>query len=253
MEVLLEVNLTADDAITIRRLARSVGREYGSSDDAGLLRDLNDLVREMPAVAAGLPDYMESPEADVVVIHNHMVSDVNLGPTPTSWKAPRATATSLEYEMVVMLYGALLGSVFGWETQQDGHIVNDIIPSGSSSDQQARAGSDVELAWHAGDAFHPGRADYVCLFCLRNPNEARTTVASLVEVPETEPLPPVLSEVVLKPGDLLVLGNRRAVHGRRPFQPTFSDRDSWLKQLMVAVDFESRSPYCADASRRLLA
>jgi hypothetical protein len=237
---LLEVDLTADDAITIRRLARSVGREYGSSDDAGLLRDLGDLVREMPLAAAELPGYMGSPEADVVVIHNHMVSDVNLGPTPTSWKAPRATATSLEYEMVVLLYGALLGSVFGWAPRQDGHVVNDIIPV-DASDRQVD-GSDVELAWHAEDAF---QADYVCFFCLRNPNEVRTNIASLVEIRETE--------VVLERGDLLVLDSHRAVPGRRPFRPTFSDRDRWLKQLEVAVDFESRSPYRTDQSRPLAA
>ena len=62
-----------------------------------------------------------------------------------------------------------------------------------------------------------------------------------------------LTEVVLKPGDLLILNNHRAVHGRRPFKPTYSGRDRWLKRVNVARDFESRRPFCTDGSRRLLA
>nr|MDQ2631366.1 TauD/TfdA family dioxygenase [Actinomycetota bacterium] len=219
--------------------------------------------------------------------------------------------------------------VFGWATQQEGHIVNDIIPMETFADQQVGASSKVELAWHTEDAFHPGRADYICLFCLRNPTGAPTTVASIVDIESHRELPaalfepcvriaaddaqaegaektgiedwtesavepvPILSqngvglqmvvdpaymsvasdeedvreavtgfcqtidehltEVVLKPGDLLILDNHRAVHGRRPFKPTYSGRDRWLKRVNVAQDFETRRPYCTDSGRRLLA
>jgi len=62
-----------------------------------------------------------------------------------------------------------------------------------------------------------------------------------------------LTEVVLKPGDVLLLNNHRAVHGRRPFKPTYSGHDRWLKRVNVARDFAVRKPYCVDQSRRLLA
>jgi Fe(II)/alpha-ketoglutarate-dependent arginine beta-hydroxylase len=326
----LEVELTADEAIEIRRLCRSLDREYGSTDDESLLRALDRLPAEMPApVIEAVEAYMSAPEADIALIHHHMVSDSALGTTPTSWKSPAATRASLEYEMVAMLYGSILGSVFGWATQQEGHIVNDIIPIESFSDQQVGASSKIELAWHTEDAFHPGRADFICLFCLRNPTGAPTTVASLNDIRSHVPLPPVLLEpcvritaddaqqagaeavevkewsessvepvpilsengnglqmcvdpaymsvasndesmheavsdfcraidehvtdVVLEPGDLLILDNHRAVHGRRPFKPTHSGKDRWLKRVNVARDFEARSPYCTDRGRRLLA
>lgn len=327
---MLEISLTADEAIEIRRLCRWLGREYGSTDEEALLQDLGRFPAEMPSsVVEEIGAYMERPDADFVLVSHHMIRDHDLGVTPTSQKDPITTKTSLEYEMVVMLYGSILGSVFGWATQQEGHIVNDIIPMETFADQQVGASSKVELAWHTEDAFHPGRADYICLFCLRNPTGAPTTVASIVDIESHHDLPatlfepcvriaaddaqaegaeevgvddwtessvkpvPILSqngaglhmcvdpaymsvaseeegvheavtgfcqtiddhltEVVLKPGDLLILDNRRAVHGRRPFKPTYSGRDRWLKRVNVARDFETRRPYCTDSGRRLLA
>lgn len=326
---MLEIELTADEAIEIRRLCRSLGREYGSTNAEDLLRDLNRFPQEMPhGLAEEIATYMESPEADFALISHHMIRDHDLGDTPTVQKDPITTKTSLEYEMVVMLYGSILGSVFGWATQQEGNIVNDIIPMETFADQQVGASSKVELAWHTEDAYHPGRADFICLFCLRNPTGAPTTVASIVDIRSQQDLPaalfepcvriaaddaqaagaeaagiddwtesavkpvPILSqngvglemcvdpaymsvaseeegvydavtgfcqtidehltEVVLKPGDLLILNNHRAVHGRRPFKPTYSGRDRWLKRVNVARDFESRRPFCTDSSRRLL-
>lgn len=326
---MLEIELTADEAIEIRRLCRSLGREYGSTNAEDLLRDLDRFPQEMPSgVAEEIAAYMESPEADFALVSHHMIRDHDLGDTPTVQKDPTTTKTSLEYEMVVMLYGSILGSVFGWATQQEGNIVNDIIPMETFADQQVGASSKVELAWHTEDAYHPGRADFICLFCLRNPTGAPTTVASIVDIGSQHDLPaalfepcvriaaddaqaagaeaagiedwtesavkpiPILSqngvglemcvdpaymsvasdeeevydavtgfcqtidehltEVVLKPGDLLILNNHRAVHGRRPFKPTYSGRDRWLKRVNVARDFESRHPFCTDRSRRLL-
>lgn len=327
---MLEIELTADEAIEIRRLSRSLGREYGSTDDEALLRDLDRLAAEMPAgVVEGIGAYMESPEADFVLVSHHMIGDRDLGTTPTSQKDPTTTQTSLEYEMVAMLYGSIVGSVFGWSTQQEGHLVNDIIPMEAFAEQQVGASSKTELAWHTEDAYHPGRADFICLFCLRNPTGAPTTVASLIDIRShlnppaalfepcvriaaddaqaagaevagiedwtksaVKPVPILsengsglqmcvdpaymsvasdesdvhdavtgfcraidehLTELVLKPGDLLILDNHRAVHGRRPFKPTYSGRDRWLKRVNVARDFEARSPYCVDRERRLLA
>lgn len=47
---------------------------------------------------------------------------------------------------------------------------------------------------------------------------------------------PRLFDVVLEPGDLLVIDNFRAVHGRRPFTPRYDGTDRWLKRLNVTRD-----------------
>jgi Fe(II)/alpha-ketoglutarate-dependent arginine beta-hydroxylase len=44
------------------------------------------------------------------------------------------------------------------------------------------------------------------------------------------------TDVLLRPGDLVILDNFQAVHGRRPFQPRYDGRDRWLKRIHVARD-----------------
>jgi Fe(II)/alpha-ketoglutarate-dependent arginine beta-hydroxylase len=328
---MLEIGLTAKEAGEVRGLARSLAARYDSTDDPALLGDVGPAARQVPRrLREEIAAYMDRPTSDLALIGNHLVGDAELGTTPVQWKSPESSAASLEYEMIAMLYGSVLGSVFGWATQQQGHIVNDIVPMQSMADQQVGASSSIELAWHTEDAFHPGRADFICLFCLRNPTGAPTTVATLTDVQkangglpaalftpcvhipaddaqqagademgvdewtgpalgavpilvETETgcemrvdpaymfvagddedvydavtafcraIDDQITDVVLRPGDMLILDNRRAVHGRRPFKPTYSGRDRWLKRVNVAMSFEAREPYCVDRERRLLA
>jgi hypothetical protein len=42
--------------------------------------------------------------------------------------------------------------------------------------------------------------------------------------------------VVLEPGDLLVVDNHLAVHGRRPFTPRFDGTDRWVQRAFVVSD-----------------
>ncbi len=327
---MLEIDLGAEDALAIRNVAQSLSKKYPTTDSEDLLSDLARLTRGLPQqVIDEVSEYMGRTDSELILVRNHLISDDELGDTPTSWKAPDSAAgNSLEYEILVMLYGSILGLVFGWATQQSGHIVNDIIPIESHADQQVGASSKVELAWHTEDAFHPGRADFICLLCLRNPTQAPTTVATLGDIEANGGLPAELFEpcvfiaaddaqlaganelgtdgwtgsalkpvpilrktesgmqmcvdpaymsvpgddqgvheavagfcqsveehvldVVMQPGDLLILDNRRVVHGRRPFKPTYSGRDRWLKRINVAMDFSTRSAYCSDPGLRLL-
>jgi Fe(II)/alpha-ketoglutarate-dependent arginine beta-hydroxylase len=328
---MLEIDLSAEEARDVRDLARALAARYDSTDDPALLEDLGSSARHAPQrLTEKITAYMARPTSDLALVKNHLVDDDELCTTPSRWKSSESSAASLEYELITMLYGSVLGSVFGWATQQQGHIVNDIVPMASMAEQQVGASSNVELAWHTEDAFHPGRADFICLFCLRNPTEAPTTVATLADVqrangglpaalfgpcvcipaddaqqagademgvdewsgPAVEAVPILtetdgglemrvdpaymlvagddedlydavtgfcrlvdeqITDVVLSPGDLLILDNRRAVHGRRPFKPTYSGRDRWLKRVNVAMRFETRASYCVDADRRLLA
>jgi enduracididine beta-hydroxylase len=327
---LIEIDVAHDEALEIQRLTRSIGQAYGSSDNEALLRDLPSLAEQLPPrVADAVVSYMEDAVSDAIVIRNHLVDDEALGSTPSAWKTPASQAASLEHEMVPLLYGSLLGAVFGWVTQQHGHVVNDIIPIASQANAQVGASSRVELAWHTEDAFHPGRADFISLYCLRNFAGAPTTISSVIDVLRSlqpdralfgpcvriaaddaqaagaaeiegkdwsgdalDAIPilietPVgvemcvdpaymsvygddenvhqavrrfcdsveahLNEVVLRAGDLMILHNRRVVHGRRPFKASYDGRDRWLKRVNIAREFDVRLPYCQDVKRRLLA
>jgi L-asparagine oxygenase len=45
--------------------------------------------------------------------------------------------------------------------------------------------------------------------------------------------------VVLEPGDLLVIDNSVAVHGRSPFTPRFDGTDRWLQRTFVVADLSA--------------
>ena len=48
--------------------------------------------------------------------------------------------------------------------------------------------------------------------------------------------PSVQRQAVLRPGDILVLDNRKTVHGRRPFTPRYDGRDRWFQRVYLQRD-----------------
>ncbi|MET8628231.1 guanitoxin biosynthesis L-enduracididine beta-hydroxylase GntD [Kitasatospora sp. NPDC004669] len=45
-----------------------------------------------------------------------------------------------------------------------------------------------------------------------------------------------LRDIVLGPGDLLIVDNKRSVHGRRPFRARYDGTDRWLRRINVLAD-----------------
>jgi L-asparagine oxygenase len=72
-------------------------------------------------------------------------------------------------------------------------------------------------------------------------DRALRTVRGLIETHHTS--------VVLEPGDLLVVDNHLAVHGRSPFTPRFDGTDRWLQRTFVVSDL---GPSAADRSGRVI-
>ncbi len=57
------------------------------------------------------------------------------------------------------------------------------------------------------------------------------------------------TSVALEPGDLLVVDNAVAVHGRSPFEPRFDGTDRWLQRTFVVSDL---APSAADRRGRVI-
>lgn len=57
------------------------------------------------------------------------------------------------------------------------------------------------------------------------------------------------TSVVLAPGDLLVIDNNRAVHGRSPFTARFDGTDRWLQRAFIVSDL---APSAADRRGRVI-
>ncbi|MGI8664451.1 MAG: guanitoxin biosynthesis L-enduracididine beta-hydroxylase GntD [Jatrophihabitans sp.] len=59
-------------------------------------------------------------------------------------------------------------------------------------------------------------------------------------------------ELPLRPGDIAIIDNRNAVHGRRPFRAYYDGKDRWLKRVNIITDLRRARPSRADSTTRLI-
>lgn len=62
----------------------------------------------------------------------------------------------------------------------------------------------------------------------------------------------VTETIVLKTGELLLLNNRTAVHGRTPFQARYDGTDRWLKRVMVSTRLPDYPELAVNGGRNLV-
>ena len=82
----------------------------------------------------------------------------------------------------------------------------------------------------------PGNDPQICYDAVYQravPDDARAADALTVL---DQHLQQIARATVLEPGDLLVLDNRRVVHGRTPFTARYDGTDRWLLRAMVTAD-----------------
>lgn len=61
-----------------------------------------------------------------------------------------------------------------------------------------------------------------------------------------------LGDVVLEPGDICLIDNRKSVHGRRAFKARYDGRDRWFKRTNVTRDLRRSRFARADAASRII-
>lgn len=235
---------------------------------------------------------------DCMLISGLDIDERALPPTPPSWEAGAISATRMQ-EVQLLLLASCLGESFGWEGQQRGRLVNDVVPVKDDEQRQINSGSREAITWHTEDAFQEFPTDYVGLLCLRNNDGVATGVSCARDwVPDSrlEPLfvTPVdqlpdlayegnarsraglalfgdpdapyirldpyflrrpvpraveaalqalddavertIRRIRLRPGDLLLVDNMRAVHARDSFSPRYDGSDRWLKRVNISRD-----------------
>lgn len=290
------------DAEILASMAADLAATYPAPDAPELRAVLPELVRDLPA---GLHESLTAQHAAASIVRGLSMHD-DLPQTPPSWEHV-GQVPAFGYLMAIV--AAALGEPFGWAGQQDGRLVNSIIPARGHEQLQTGASSSTLLSPHTEDAFHADRAHLIILGCLRNRDRIGTTLASVRDAidhgltagildevdiaflrqPECPILPddsyvgsdtgrppapvPTLWEredgtclrfdpaytpvdggrtawqrayqrlsaaldavsmtVNLNPGEILILDNDVAVHGRVPFTARFDGTDRWLLRLNI--------------------
>ncbi|GAA5043157.1 TauD/TfdA family dioxygenase [Nocardia callitridis] len=201
--------LAAEIAATLDSTLDDIARAARTLNDAKLIEQIDARVDELPAAVRTA---MRPPATDAgaTIVHALPLTDDEFGPTPPSWQEAAAwsgdrtrRARSMHLDLAMLLLARCAGEPFGWEGQQNGRLVNNIVPASGHEDEQSGASSKTLLTPHTEDAFHPERAHLLMLGCLRNPDEVATTVSSVHHVELTarqrhllsKPTLPILPDV----------------------------------------------------------
>lgn len=116
------------------------------------------------------------------LLRGFQIDDAHLEETPYTINREIDERSAVREGFMLMLMISLLGDAFGWSTQRDGALINNVLPLRSHEADQLSTGSIVDLDWHTEEAFHPYRADYLALLCLRNPDNVPTIVGSVRDI-----------------------------------------------------------------------
>lgn len=134
-----------------------------------------------------------------VKITNNPIDPTQIGPTPQSFVETDPLYELNKAQILNALYAALLGESFGFSSQRAGKCFNNIIPLREKADiANFSSGSTFKFDFHTEDAFHPVMGDYLGLVCMRNEEQAITSITSVRLVQLTASEHEVLSRPIFK-------------------------------------------------------
>lgn len=179
-----QIVISVEEVRAIEGLLSDVSRQYKSVEDPEFLNEVSVIAHALPRSLRNFLNNFKrlEPPGGACLIKGYPVDDRKIGPTPEHWKQKSEVSPTLEQELLMMLFGSLLGDAIAWSTQQDAHIIHDVLPIKADENEQISTGSNQVISWHNEDAFHPFRGDYVSLMCLRNSDRIPTTLASVEQL-----------------------------------------------------------------------
>jgi TfdA family taurine catabolism dioxygenase TauD len=212
-------DLDADEAAAVRACAEAFGP--GAELDA-VLDHARVHAAELPRrLRTFVEDFRLTESAGAVLVRGLPVEESRVGPTPLA--VDRVPESTVVEDRVLVLLTTLLGDVFGWAAEYGGRVVHDLVPLPGHETDLSGTSSDTVLGWHTDEAYHPMRADYLVLLCIRNPDD----VPTLVSVPDVAGLPQPTRELLLStPFEIGAESNHDADGaGRAPVHLLFGHHD----------------------------
>jgi hypothetical protein len=117
----------------------------------------------------------------LLIVNNPVVPD-DVGPTPRNqWRPGEQRPLKLP-QLIQGLYGALLGETFGFLTQQNGRIFNDLITRPGAPGNSSSGTGEIGLHTEDASDTQPYMPDYLSFMCLRNGHGAATMLSSIQDV-----------------------------------------------------------------------
>ena len=313
--------LTADQAAQVREAASRITALPNEDADAFCRQALDasfDLPIELRRAILNFSDV--GSDTGIMVVRGLYV-DEDLVDTPLSNSEGLGQRTEFVKEMGAIAH--LLGTMVGYEAENGGRLIQDMVPNPKLAMTQQSQSSKVELEAHTEQCFSDLKPDYVILGALRgDPNAftycygARKFVEHFTEdelrqlreprwmtqiddsfkpyIPDpnavrgpypiisgpdddpyilidqdlmhgvTKDAQELLDKVVqtyvahrdghaLQAGDMLMLDNPRAMHGRSQYTPRFDGKDRFIARGFVVRDRRRLWPWLLDDRRTVAA
>jgi len=185
--MLIHFNLDEHDREQIRYLALSIAKECDNLEEIFFLTNAAVCAQELPRNIRRLfYSFKMSETAPGLLLTNNPVSAQDVGPTPSShWRPGEDRPLNLP-QIIHGLYAALLGEVFGFDTQQRGRLFNDLISIPGAASNSSSGDGKVGLHTEDISQTQPFMPDYLGFLCLRNEQKAVTTLSSLqgISIPD---------------------------------------------------------------------
>lgn len=178
------IELDDFDVKKIRRLLSEIAANLTTVESSEFLMQATLMSHELPrSFRKRMEEFrLDEHGCGAVVIRGFPIDARKIGPTPASWDERSAPPfCTLEEEILLILCGALLGDLVTWASEQDGNIVNNVLPIQQYADSQLGWGSTNELIFHVENAASPYSPDYIGLICMRNPDLIGTTISALFD------------------------------------------------------------------------
>jgi Fe(II)/alpha-ketoglutarate-dependent arginine beta-hydroxylase len=126
-----------------------------------------------------LNDFRICDQHSGVVVFRGYLANKTLPPTPVCWQPDHNYEAKFRSDFLGMLYSTVVGEAFGFETQQGGKLIHDVLPIKGKEHVEAGCSSLAKLSFHTEDAFHPHRSEFLCFMCLKNPTNVGISGASV--------------------------------------------------------------------------
>jgi Fe(II)/alpha-ketoglutarate-dependent arginine beta-hydroxylase len=244
------IELSEDDRRRIDDLVAEILDGHGRPDAPELLDRITVWAQDMPrAVRTAANHFRLHEPSGGCLFTGFRVDDDAIGDTPAHWGGARANGTARE-DLFLLLCASLLGDPIAWATQQGGRLLHDVMPIKGHESEQINSSTSAPLWWHTEDAFHPCRAHYVGLLCLRNPDAVETTYAVFDDLDLDEETVRTLMEprYVIRPDESHLPKNRGGQDGDAP-RELMERSFSWVEEMnsnppLIPVLFgDPKAPY----------
>ena len=178
------LNLNSQENQQIDSLLSTLVKQYQSPCENAFLLDARVLAKNLPERLLKKMNAFRCLENHngTLLLKGFQIDNQKIGLTPDMVGKEIDELSALREGYMLMLLASFLGDAIGWSDQRNGALINNILPLKEHQEEQLSTGSVIDLDWHVEEAFHPFRADYLGLMCVRNVDQIPTTVGSIENI-----------------------------------------------------------------------